>query len=151
MLTWIYHHVFRRELMRCRRVTVLANASKISLFSQLGTEHTRFHPPLETYLISSVFRTTFLDLVYSTTLRWERPESDTFLSQTLLKKKMKKKLERLIGKEASTATSPLHPTKQRWWFRESNESAHTAGISNRLFHYEALWIKAYRFFSFLIR
>jgi len=41
-------------------------------------------------------------------------------------------------REASTATSPLHPTNQRGWFHASHESAHTAGRSCRLSPYEAL-------------
>jgi len=49
-------------------------------------------------------------------------------------------LETLTGKEASTATSPLHYTNQRRWFH-AHKSAHTAGISCRLSPYEALYLR----------
>jgi len=47
-------------------------------------------------------------------------------------------LESFIGREASTATSPLHPTNQRCWFHASYESALSAGRSCCLSPYEAL-------------
>jgi len=34
----------------------------------------------------------------------------------------------LTGREASTATTPLHPTNQRCWFHASHQSAHFAGM-----------------------
>jgi len=48
------------------------------------------------------------------------------------------RVESLTGREASTATSPLHPTNQRCCFHASHESAHTARISCRVSFYEAL-------------
>jgi len=47
--------------------------------------------------------------------------------------------ESLTGREASTATSPLHPTNQRCWFHASLEPAHTAGVGCRLSPNEALY------------
>jgi len=48
------------------------------------------------------------------------------------------KRESLTGREASTATSPFHPTNQRCWFHASHQSAHAAGKGFRLSTYEAL-------------
>jgi len=48
-------------------------------------------------------------------------------------------LQSLTGRKASTVTSPLHPTNQRYWFHVSHESAHTAGISCHLSPFEVLW------------
>ena len=48
--------------------------------------------------------------------------------------------ESLTGKEASTATSSLHPTDQRCWFHASHQSAHSAGTSCRLSPFEALQV-----------
>jgi len=41
-------------------------------------------------------------------------------------------VESLVERDASTATSPLHPTNQRYGYHASHQSAHTAGISCRL-------------------